>query len=215
VHHGVEFVNPLGTPVLAVADGQIVVAGDDRTVVYGARDGFYGQLIVLKLDSQLGGQPVYALYGHLYQIGVTVGQHVRAGQSIGLVGQEGAAEGPYLHFEVRLGANDYDHTVNPELWVVPRPGKGTLAGVLLDNKGVRINDEVRLVLTSAGGERAEVTTYPSVGVNADPAWLESFCIGDLTAGNWQAQAFVRNQLLQESFTIVAGQTTWLQLQLGQ
>ena len=214
IHHGVEFVNPLGTPVRAVADGEIVVAGGDQIDVLGARDGFYGLVVVLKLDRAMDGMPVYALYGHLSEPRVAVGQRVSAGQVIGLVGETGAAEAPHLHFEVRVGANDYQHTVNPELWLEPRPGYGTLAGVLLSNAGTIVDDEARLIIRSASGAaRYETHTYPAVGVNPDPGWLENFGVGDLAAGNWTVQTFHRGQLLEATVNIVAGETTWLEIRL--
>lgn len=212
VHHGVEFVNPMGTPVLAVADGEIVMAGGDQLRVVGARDDFYGQVIVLRLNRTLHGEAVYALYGHLSEIDVSVGQRVSTGQALGKVGMSGYAEGPHLHFEVRVGANSYERTVNPELWLQPLAGRGTLAGMLLDNAGVLASEEVRLVITAANGSaRYEVYTYPAREVNPDPAFLESWCLGDLTAGNWTVSAFYRNQLFEEVVRIEPGQTTWLEL----
>lgn len=215
VHFGVEFVNPLGTPALAVGDGEVVVAGSDQTTVYGARDNFYGTLVVLKLDRTYQEQPIYALYGHLSELRVAVGQRVKTGQTVGLVGMAGVAEGYHLHFEVRLGANNYQSTANPELWLQPRQGCGTLAGVVLDNAGVLVDDEVRLIVQSASGaERYEVTTYPDIGINPDPGWAEDFCLGDLPAGTWSVQTFVRGQLIEDTVTIASGQTTWLELRLS-
>ncbi|MBN1402486.1 MAG: peptidoglycan DD-metalloendopeptidase family protein, partial [Anaerolineae bacterium] len=94
IHHGVEFVNAMGTEILAVADGTILVAGDDERQVYGARDGFYGYLVIQRIERELYGLPVYALYGHLSEIGVSPGQSVAAGEVIGEVGMSGYAEGP-------------------------------------------------------------------------------------------------------------------------
>ena len=39
--------------------------------------------------------------------GVSVGQVVAAGETLGLSGASGVADGPHLHLEVRAGANDY------------------------------------------------------------------------------------------------------------
>ena len=45
-HHGVEILNPTGTPVLAVEDGTVVVAGNDAHNKYGPWEDFYGNLVV-------------------------------------------------------------------------------------------------------------------------------------------------------------------------
>ena len=46
IHHGVEFAVETGTPVVAVAPGTVVVAGDDSTVAYGPPPSSYGNLDV-------------------------------------------------------------------------------------------------------------------------------------------------------------------------
>jgi len=140
-HHGVEFLNPYGTPVLAAADGIVVVAGDDLQpispegswppVYYGAYPNFYGNLVVIQHEVPLAIQqavpempePLYTLYGHLSEIGVKVGDKVHTGQEIGKVGMGGAATGSHLHFEVRLGVNDYLNSRNPELYLAPHTGE--------------------------------------------------------------------------------------------
>ena len=131
VHHGVEFENPIGTPVLAVGDGTIVIAGSDDRQVYGARTGFYGQVVILQLAQKLDGIALYVVYGHLSEIYVREGQSVRVGDALGAVGMTGSALGPHLHLEVRYGLNDYRAAVNPELWLRLSDGYGALAGSLL------------------------------------------------------------------------------------
>ena len=112
VHHGVEFMNPEGTPVLAVAPGTVIVAGDDSRRAYDASPDYYGLLVVLQLDLDLDGEPLYALYGHLSEIDVQEGQRVETGDVLGRVGMTGIATGPHLHFEVRHSRNDYGQTLN-------------------------------------------------------------------------------------------------------
>jgi hypothetical protein len=132
--------NLLGTPVLASADGTVIVAGNDREIAYGPKTNFYGQLVILKHDFPELGQPLYTLYAHLSQVSVKVGQTVKTGQMLGLVGMTGLAIGYHLHFEVRLGKNSYENTRNPELWLQPPSDKtgqptGALVGRIIDRNG--------------------------------------------------------------------------------
>ncbi len=211
IHHGVEFVNPTGTSILATAPGTIVVAGDDLNQVYGARTDFYGKLMIQKLDRSFEGKPVYVLYGHLSEVKAEVDQHVKAGDLIGLVGMTGVAEGPHVHMEVRYGENDYAKTVNPELWLLPHEDFGSLAGSVLSPTGEPI-PEVKLILyRAAAPEKAvrEVMTYPDTEVNADPAWNENFGSGDLKAGEWLVKLYHKGRLYTKNVSINAGATTWL------
>jgi len=130
-HHGVDIQSPTGTPILAVAEGTIIVAGDDHSRVYGPTTDFYGNLVIMRLDREFHGQPVFCLYGHLSKVIARAGQRVKPGDALGEVGETGVAMGPHLHFEVRVGGNTYDDTRNPELWLEPLPGHGTIAGKVL------------------------------------------------------------------------------------
>lgn len=47
LHNGVDVADPMGTPLLAAADGQVVVAGPDAIVLYGWRCDWYGNLVVI------------------------------------------------------------------------------------------------------------------------------------------------------------------------
>ncbi len=213
VHRGVEFVNDLGTPTLAVAPGTVIVAGDDSTEVYGARTDFYGKLVILKLDRHYDGKPVYVLYGHLSQVDVEVDQHVGTGDHIGLVGMTGVAEGPHIHFEVRYGKNDYGKTVNPELWLTPKEGEGTLAGQVLSPAGEPL-PEVKLILyRAAQPENAvrEVMTYPDKDVNPDPLWNESFATGDVEAGEWLVRLYHKGRLYTKRVSVEDGGTAWVSI----
>ena len=89
-HEGIDLPAPIGTPVHAAADGQVVYAGN------GIRG--YGNLIVIQHEGDL-----LTVYAHNSQLLVAQGEKVRAGQRIALVGQTGHATGPHLHFEVRSG----------------------------------------------------------------------------------------------------------------
>jgi hypothetical protein len=139
-HHGVEFSNPSGTPVQAAAGGMVYYAGDDTTRKFSPWSGFYGNIVVL--EHPLSGAPfdrLYTLYAHLSKMDVSRGQTVTAGEKIGEVGLSGTASGSHLHFEVRVDPNDYDSTLNPELWLIPHPGDGTMAFQFLDHSGISIH----------------------------------------------------------------------------
>lgn len=211
IHHGVEFVNRIGTEIHAVGSGTIVAAGEDTNEVFGARTEFYGQAIIQKLDQTFRGKPIYVLYGHLYEIMVEKGQKVETGQVIGLVGMAGIAEGPHLHLEVRYGENDYNYTVNPVLWLQPFEGHGTLAGAVVTDDGLPVPD-TRVILYQASNTSRPVryfTTYPDRGANPDPSWGENFVAGDLPAGQWVVEVQHAMQAYTNTVDIVPGRTTWL------
>ncbi|MEH0196578.1 peptidoglycan DD-metalloendopeptidase family protein [Caulobacter sp. CCNWLY153] len=94
MHRGVDFGAPMGTPVLAAADGVVETAG---------WAGGYGRRIRLRHADGLE-----TLYGHLSEWNVRAGQAVRQGQVIGLSGSSGLATGPHLHFEVLRGSQPVD-----------------------------------------------------------------------------------------------------------
>jgi len=217
IHHGVDTGNPTGTQILATAPGTIIMAGDDLKQVYGARTNFYGKLVIQQLDVTFGGQPLYVLYGHLSEVLAEVGQHVNTGDVLGLVGATGVAMGPHLHLEVRYAENSYASTVNPELWVRPQDGYGTLAGLLLSPDGDPVA-EAKITLHRAatpGQVFREIRSYPSKEVNSDPLWGENFCTGDLMAGDWLIKVYKNQRLYTESVTIETGATSRVVIRLTQ
>lgn len=186
-HHGVEFENPQGTPVLAAAEGQVVFAGDDRQTPLAWVPAFYGNVVVL--EHTLNGETFFTLYGHLHRIAVSAGQHVQAGQALGEVGASGTAIGSHLHFEVRRGANDYFATRNPELWLKPPKGTGVLAGRIIDARGQPVKGMVNVQRMENGALNplsvGSVTTYPPNGVNSDDDLRETFVLGELPPGEYR------------------------------
>jgi len=85
-HTGVDFAVPVGTPVLAVADGKIEHANWGKS---------YGNQVVQKVA---GG---WVIYAHLNAVRVKPGATAGAGQIIGESGNSGNSSGPHLHFEMR------------------------------------------------------------------------------------------------------------------
>ena len=212
IHHGVDLVNPEGTPVWAAGAGTVLYAGDDSERVFGPQPNFYGQLVILQMDREYHGQPVFTLYGHLSAISVQEGQRVGVGQKLGEVGATGIAMGPHLHFEVRVtDAYGYNATRNPELWLRPHPGQGLIAGQVLDEGGQAL-PEVYLVLYPAHDPehpRREGWTYASQGVNRDEEWFENLVLGDVPAGEWDVVAHLPGQRLRQRVTVRPGEISWV------
>ena len=85
-HGGTDIAAPLGTPILAAADGVVVAATWNNT------SGYY---VRIKHDDTYS-----TLYAHCSVLYVTAGQEVRQGQVIADCGSTGYSTGPHLHFEV-------------------------------------------------------------------------------------------------------------------
>ncbi len=93
-HKGTDFHAPEGTPVLAANRGVVRLVQEGRN---------YGKTIIV--DHGLG---LMTFYMHLSKIYVNQGELVQQGQVIGLSGQTGYAEGPHLHFTVRMNEISID-----------------------------------------------------------------------------------------------------------
>jgi murein DD-endopeptidase MepM/ murein hydrolase activator NlpD len=218
IHHGVEMVNSPGTPVTAAAAGTVIVAGDDHHVeFYSNWHHFYGNLVIIEHDFPELGQPLFTLYAHLSEIQTEVGAVVQTGEQIGLVGSSGSADGSHLHFEVRLGANEYDSTRNPELWLLPNPDetgqpRGVLIGRLIDKYGDPIYIPGIVVEQLGSDERIletfYVETYADKSVNGDDQWMENFAIGDLPAGMYRV-SFVERGMRIYMVEVLPGLVTQL------
>lgn len=103
LHFGVDFSMPCGTPLVAVADGEVVATS---SASFGA-----GPHNLILRHSQYN---VVTLYGHLLERpNLAVGQTVRQGELIALSGEPDGicTSRPHLHFEVR--SLDYRTTYNP------------------------------------------------------------------------------------------------------
>jgi hypothetical protein len=223
-HHGVEFLNSLGTPILAAADGLVLVAGDDRQTFYGPYSYFYGNLVVLQHRIPGISENVYTLYGHLSELSVQTGDVVQVGQVIGRVGMTGVATGSHLHFEVRLGENTYQDSRNPELYLAPRldesgrPG-GALAGRILDPQGnpLKVESIVLEHLVARDGPadvRIYLETYAEKALIGRSPYQESFAAGDLPAG-WYRVSFVQNGMQEHLVQILPDQLTVVTFRPGQ
>jgi murein DD-endopeptidase MepM/ murein hydrolase activator NlpD len=102
-HKGMDMAADVGEPVYAIADGEVIYAGD------GLRG--YGNVVILRHDRKTS-----SLYAHNSELKVKLGDQVRQGTLIALLGSTGHSTGPHVHFEIRDG----DVAVNPRS-VLPKP----------------------------------------------------------------------------------------------
>ena len=222
-HHGLDYSNPSGTPVQAAVEGTVVHAGPDDPDVLGPYPNFYGKAVVIRLDQQLpvaGGQlDVFVLYGHLSEVRAEVGQRVQPSDIVGLVGMTGIAIGPHLHVEARLGANTYDHSVNPYLWLKPEEGNGAVAVRVLTAKG-RTWAGAKVSIARFEGGRAvwgrQIETYlDTENIGPDPLWGENGAMGDVPAGSYYLIATINGESIRTEFTVNAGETTFVEIRTEQ
>ena len=87
-HTGVDLATSPGSSVRAVREGKIVDTGTDQ---------IYGNYAIIEHDHVFT-----TFYGHMSEIRLDSGDRVRAGATIGSVGDTGLSTGPHLHFEVRV-----------------------------------------------------------------------------------------------------------------
>jgi len=85
-HEGMDFVAPTGTEIFATGDGTISRAGWEQG---------YGNCV--KINHGFGYETLYA---HMSKIKVRIGQRIKRGDVIGLVGNTGKSTAPHLHYEV-------------------------------------------------------------------------------------------------------------------
>jgi murein DD-endopeptidase MepM/ murein hydrolase activator NlpD len=121
-HLGIDYAAPMGSPVVAVANGVVLQAGFS---------GQGGRTIHLRHAS---GYETY--YMHLSSIapGVRAGAHVSQGQTIGRVGMSGMATGPHLDYRIRKNGT----FMNPALLrrTLP-PGEPIPAGAMAQFTALR------------------------------------------------------------------------------
>ncbi|HSM75796.1 MAG TPA: M23 family metallopeptidase [Desulfobacterales bacterium] len=99
-HKGVDIATKEGSPVVATADGLVTFSGAKAS---------YGETVVID-----HGHGIVTSYAHLSKTLVNPGDHVKRGDTVGLVGSTGRSTGPHVHYEVRLNGMP----VNPQKYVL-------------------------------------------------------------------------------------------------
>ena len=107
-HRGIDIMSREGQPIYAVEDGTVTAVSINNAKYRG-----YGKLCTIFHEEH----GTTSLYSHCKAIYVTVGQKVRRGQKIAIVGRTGLTTTNHLHFEMMKGGR----RINPER-VLPREG---------------------------------------------------------------------------------------------
>lgn len=104
-HGGVDITGAPGDPVMAPADGVVILAADHPFTLEGN---------LLMIDH---GRGLNSAFLHLSRIDVVPGQHVIQGQRIGAIGATGRATGPHLHWGMKWN----EARIDPLLLAGPMP----------------------------------------------------------------------------------------------
>ena len=102
-HSGIDFTPGAGAAIFAMADGVVFEHGEGGTS--------WGNYVIIQ--HTINGETVYSGYAHMQSASspMVVGQEVKVGDFVGLVGATGQATGAHLHFTVSLG--EPKHYVDP------------------------------------------------------------------------------------------------------
>jgi murein DD-endopeptidase MepM/ murein hydrolase activator NlpD len=214
-HQGVEFNDPDGTPVHAVADGTVVYAGPAEA---GANT------VAIHHDEGWDGRQVFSVYYHNSRLDVHTGQHVQKGDVIALVGNTGRATNDHLHLEIHVAPTADSamivnpeqryppYSVNPQLWIEPLAGTGVVAGQVLDAEGkpvlgAEVYGPVLPYPTETPFVFAE--TYRD-RAHSDPAYGENFAVGDVPAGRYLVAALIGGTPVWRTVDVAAGKVSWVE-----
>jgi len=99
MHNGTDMAAPLGTPIYATADGEVIFAG---------RQSGYGLIVKIKHDFG-----IVTRFAHMSKLSVKKGQRVSRGDQIGGMGNTGRSTGSHLHYEIRVNGK----AINPMIYI--------------------------------------------------------------------------------------------------
>ncbi len=104
LHEGLDIAAPLGSPIVATADGIVSFAGPLAS---------FGNVVFIN-----HGHGFTTFYAHTSTIRAKEGQSVKRGEVVAFVGMTGRTTGPHVHYEVQVNGS----TVNPMKYIVDTAG---------------------------------------------------------------------------------------------
>lgn len=111
-HAGLDLAAPVGTPVLAAADGVVAFAGrvPMRSSIFWWR---FGNVVAIRHTDRF-----VTIYGHCERVDVKQGQRIRQGDRIATVGTTGWSTNAHLHYEVRRASENRMEPVDPQIYIL-------------------------------------------------------------------------------------------------
>lgn len=213
-HQGVEFNNADGTPVHAIGDGVVVHAGPAEA----------GALTVAIKHDRRGDYYLFSVYYHNSKLLAHVGDRVKAGDVISLVGNTGRATNDHLHLEVH--ASPFDSTrlivdaavryppynTNPELWIAPLPSTGIVAGQVWDSAGQPVQRTRIYGLVKPEPQETPFSFIETYGPrnHSDPIYHEHFAISDVPPGDYVLGVEIGGKRVFRRVKVEAGKLTWVE-----
>lgn len=148
IHKGVDWAAPIGTPISAAFDGEILFQGDG---------GGYGNLV--RISHGNGRETRYAHMSR-FAANMSVGSRVKAGDVVGYIGTTGLSTGPHLHFE--LYANN--EAIDP---------LGTVTAVASDDSAIETLTNRIIQVESGGKARAKnpLSSATGLGQFISSTWI--------------------------------------------
>lgn len=230
-HQGVEFNNADGTPVRAIGNGVVVWAGPAErgalTVAVRHDTTVTGVVPRSPVDTTpvvRGRLFLYSVYYHNSELKVKLGDRVRAGQVIALVGNTGRATNDHLHLEVHASPVDSvkyivdpnqrypRYTTNTELWIESAGGtSGWVAGQVFDAAGKPVPQAHLFGLTKYEPAETPLVMLETYGPmnHMHPLYQEHFAIGDVPPGDYTLGVEIDGKKVFRKVTVTAGNLTWV------
>jgi murein DD-endopeptidase MepM/ murein hydrolase activator NlpD len=156
IHKGVDWAAPVGTPIAAAFDGQIVFEGDGKG---------YGNLIRISHANNRETR-----YAHMQRFadGMSVGSTVKAGDVIGYIGTTGLSTGPHLHFELYQDGQAID-----PLGTVTVATATTIVSASSDDSAIEVLTNRIVHVESGGSARAKnpLSSATGLGQFISKTWI--------------------------------------------